>query len=75
MNSAGDSRHVDEGRGECPMEQGRRQLLLGTIICKKCDRIIAEQDTEKVIVYYVECNKRDCKEQAVAEREVQYIEA
>lgn len=58
------------------MEQGRRQLLLGAIICKRCDRIIAEQDTEKVTVYYVECNKRDCREQtAVMEREVLYIEA
>ncbi|MBN3525558.1 GapA-binding peptide SR1P [Paenibacillus apiarius] len=55
------------------MEHGQHQML-GIILCKRCERIIAEQDTERVMMYYVECGSHDCQEQTSAEREVQHLE-
>ncbi|CAH0118442.1 MULTISPECIES: GapA-binding peptide SR1P [unclassified Paenibacillus] len=35
-------------------------LKLGVILCKWCHRVIDEMDTEKVVVYYLECDREDC---------------
>jgi len=65
---------MTEERWMCVMEQTQCKPLLGVILCKQCNRFIAEQDTERVTVYYMDCKSHGCHEDAASEREVQYLE-
>ncbi|WP_093470935.1 GapA-binding peptide SR1P [Paenibacillus popilliae] len=56
------------------MEQSQCKPLLGSILCKQCSRFIAEQDTERVTVYYVDCKSHGCHEGAAPEKEVHHLE-
>ncbi|MVP00562.1 hypothetical protein [Paenibacillus lutrae] len=42
------------------MEKVKSDNLLGTLLCKWCDRILGELDTDRVMVYYMECSDRAC---------------
>lgn len=35
-------------------------LLLGTIICRYCNRFIDAIDTNRVAIFYSQCNDADC---------------
>jgi hypothetical protein len=35
-------------------------VALGAVICKCCGKLIDTVDTEKVIIYYSNCNQEPC---------------
>jgi hypothetical protein len=41
------------------------QTTLGVILCKHCHCTIDTVDTEKVMIYYIECETKEC----IAKRE------
>lgn len=42
------------------MSACKQDVKLGVIICKRCNEYIDELDTEKVAVFYSECNRAEC---------------
>ncbi|UHA74541.1 GapA-binding peptide SR1P [Paenibacillus sp. 481] len=62
------------------MEHIQRKQLLGVILCKRCNQIIGEQDTDRFMVYYMDSRACECTEhyhydQHGVESEVQAIES
>ncbi|MCE5171993.1 GapA-binding peptide SR1P [Paenibacillus profundus] len=38
------------------MSNSSSPVMLGVILCERCDKVLEEVDTEKVIVYYHRCD-------------------
>lgn len=47
------------------MRDVTNRLELGTILCKHCETLIGTLDSEKVTIYYSECQEQDCLEERV----------
>lgn len=42
------------------MEERKKSIPMGAIMCPLCGALIDTFESEKVIIYYSKCNKQDC---------------
>lgn len=43
------------------MSKAKSDVMLGTLLCKWCNEIVGELDTEKVTLYYTQCKDGACR--------------